>query len=63
MRSIALKFLYLWYKQQIAAEFALDQWEYPAQLIQMLQRVMDKIRQTYQIGKITEAVAQAMRLV
>ena len=49
-------------KQQIAEDFAVDRKEYAAQLLQVLHRVMEKGTQTNQMGAVTAAVAQAMRL-
>jgi len=48
--------------QQIVEDFDVDRKEYTAQLLQVLHRVMDKGTQTNQMGAVTAAVAQAMKL-
>ena len=48
--------------QQIVEDFNIDRKEYTAQLLQMLHRVMEKGTQTNQMGAVTAAVAQAMKL-
>ena len=48
--------------QQIVQDFNIDRKEYTAQLLQVLHRVMDKGTQTNQMGAVTAAVAQAMKL-
>ena len=48
--------------QQILQDFDIDRKEYTAQLLQVLHRVMDKGTQTNQMGAVTAAVAQAMKL-
>ena len=48
--------------QQIVQDFDVDRKEYTAQLLQVLHRVMDKGTQTNQMGAVTAAVAQAMKL-
>ena len=48
--------------QQIVQDFDIDRREYTAQLLQVLHRVMEKGTQTNQMGAVTAAVAQAMKL-
>ena len=48
--------------QQIVEDFNIDRKEYTAQLLQMLHRVMEKGTQTNQMGAVTAAVVQAMKL-
>jgi len=48
--------------QQIVEDFNIDRKEYTAQLLQVLHRVMEKGTQTNQMGAVTAAVAQAMKL-
>ena len=48
--------------QQIIEDFNIDRKEYTAQLLQVLHRVMEKGTQTNQMGAVTTAVAQAMKL-
>ena len=48
--------------QQIVEDFNIDRKEYTAQLLQVLHRVMEKGTQTNQMGAVTAAVAQAIRL-
>ena len=48
--------------QQIVQDFDIDRKEYTAQLLQVLHRVMEKGTQTNQMGAVTAAVAQAMKL-
>ena len=48
--------------QQIVQDLDIDRKEYTAQLLQVLHRVMDKGTQTNQMGAVTAAVAQAMKL-
>ena len=49
-------------KQQIVQDFDIDRREYTAQLLQVLQRTMEKGTETNQMGEVTAAVAQAMKL-
>ena len=46
----------------IVDAFQIDRKEYTAQLLQVLHRVMEKGTQTNQMGAVTAAVAQAMKL-
>ena len=46
----------------IVDAFEIDRKEYTAQLLQVLHRVMEKGTQTNQMGAVTAAVAQAMKL-
>ena len=48
--------------QQIVQDFDIDRKEYTAQLLQVLHRVMERGTQTNQMGAVTAAVAQAMKL-
>ena len=48
--------------QQIVEDFDIDRKEYTAQLLQVLHRVMERGTQTNQMGAVTAAVAQAMKL-
>ena len=48
--------------QQIVEDFDIDRKEYTAQLLQVLHRVMEKGTETNQMGAVTAAVAQAMKL-
>ena len=48
--------------QLIMDAFQIDRKEYTAQLLQVLHRVMEKGTQTKQMGAVTAAVAQAMKL-
>ena len=48
--------------QQIVQDFDIDRKEYTAQLLQVLHQVMEKRTQTNQMGAVTAAVAQAMKL-
>ena len=48
--------------QQIVEDFNIDRKDYTAQLLQVLHRVMEKGSQTNQMGAVTAAVAQAMKL-
>ena len=48
--------------QQIVQDFAIDRREYTAQLLQVLHRVMEKGTETNQMGAVTAAVAQAIKL-
>ena len=48
--------------QQIVQDFDIDRQDYTAQLLQVLHRVMDKGTETNQMGAVTAAVAQAMKL-
>ena len=48
--------------QQIVQDFDIDRKEYTAQLLQVLHRVMEKGTETNQMGAVTAAVAQAMKL-
>ena len=48
--------------QQIVEDFNIDRKEYTAQLLHVLHRVMEKGTQTNQMGAVTAAVAQAMKL-
>ena len=48
--------------QQIVDDFSIDRKEYTAQLLQVLHRVMERGTQTNQMGAVTAAVAQAMKL-
>jgi len=48
--------------QRIVEDFNIDRKEYTAQLLQVLHRVMEKGTQTNQMGAVTAAVAQAMKL-
>ena len=48
--------------QQIVQDFDIDRREYTAQLLQVLHRVMEKGTETNQMGAVTAAVAQAMKL-
>jgi len=46
----------------IVDAFQIDRKEYTAQLLQVLHKVMEKGTQTNQMGAVTAAVAQAMKL-
>ena len=46
----------------IVDAFEIDRKEYTAQLLQVLHRVMEKGTQTNQMGAVTAAVAQAIKL-
>ena len=48
--------------QQIVQDFDIDRRDYTAQLLQVLHRVMEKGTETNQMGAVTAAVAQAMKL-
>ena len=48
--------------QQIVEDFNIERKEYTAQLLQVLHRVMERGTQTNQMGAVTAAVAQAMKL-
>ena len=48
--------------RQIVEDFNVDRKEYTAQLLQVLHRVMERGTQTNQMGAVTAAVAQAMKL-
>lgn len=48
--------------QQIVEDFNIDRKDYTAQLLQVLHRVMAKGTQTNQMGAVTAAVAQAMKM-
>jgi hypothetical protein len=48
--------------QQIVEDLNIDRKEYTAQLLQVLHRLMEKGTQTNQMGAVTAAVAQAMKL-
>ena len=48
--------------QQIIEDFALERQKYTAQLLSVLHRVMSEGTQTNQMGAVTAAVAQAMKL-
>ncbi|QNJ06538.1 hypothetical protein SynMEDNS5_01823 [Synechococcus sp. MEDNS5] len=48
--------------QQIVQDFDIDRKEYTAQLLQVLHNVMEKGAKTNQMGAVTAAVAQAMKL-
>ena len=48
--------------QQIVEDFDIDRKEYTAQLLQVLHQVMERGTQTNQMGAVTAAVAQAMKL-
>ena len=48
--------------QQIVEDFNIDRKDYTAQLLQVLHRVMEKGTETNQMGAVTAAVAQAMKL-
>ena len=46
----------------IVEDFNMERNEYTAQLLQVLHKVMEKGTQTNQMGAVTAAVAQAMKL-
>ena len=48
--------------QQFVQDFDIDRKEVTAQLLQVLHRVMEKGIETNQMGAVTAAVAQAMKL-
>ena len=48
--------------QQIIEDFDTERKEYTAQLLQVLHQVMEKGTETNQMGAVTAAVAQAMKL-
>ena len=48
--------------QQISEDFAIERKEYMAQLLSVLHRVMSEGTKTNQMGAVTAAVAQAMKL-
>ena len=53
---------YIHANQQIVQDFDIDRREYTAQLLQVLHRVMEKGTETNQMGAVTAAVAQAIKL-
>ena len=48
--------------RMIVEDFNIDRKEYTAQLLQVLHQVMEKGTQTNQMGAVTAAVAQAIKL-
>ena len=48
--------------RMIVEDFHIDRKEYTAQLLQVLDQVMEKGTQTNQMGAVTAAVAQAIKL-